>query len=72
MIGKLKYSFDVAVNVDIVVDVSLAQAQFARIGTQSPKRSGMFEHQGARSGVGSPGVPVPETNLQIVFRIIPQ
>jgi hypothetical protein len=33
MIGKLKYSLDVSLNVYIVVDISLAQAQFARIRT---------------------------------------
>jgi len=44
MIGKLKYSLDVSLNIYIIVDISLAQAQFARISTQSPKRSGIFEY----------------------------
>lgn len=72
MIGKLKYSFDVSLNIYIVVNVRLAQTQFARIGTQSPERSRMFEYQRAPRGQRAPDLAIPETDLQILLGIVPQ
>jgi hypothetical protein len=72
MVGKLKYCFDVSLNIYIVVNISLAQAQFARIGTQSPEGSRMFEYQRATRGLRAPDLAIPETDLQIVFGVVPQ
>ena len=73
IICQLEGCFDVALDVEVIVDVSFSQCEFAGREKHLSQRSRMLEHQ--RESLllfRYPGSAVPQPNLKISLRVVCQ